>query len=84
MDAELEDAVNDCLDRHNVPAADRAIIMEWVGQASITASLLENVKSGAMDIVRLKDGEPMFSLTPQGIKYVEQMLPADLKKKFKK
>lgn len=75
MDAELEDALKDSLDRHKVSKRDRARITKWVEAASVSAALLENLKTGQMDISGFRDGEgPLFSITEQGSRYVEEKL----------
>lgn len=74
MNAELEDAIKDCFDRHKVPEKQRQAILDWCEKAEIAHGLLENVRTGTMDVVGITKGEPRFSLTAQGIKYVEGMM----------
>lgn len=79
---EVEDALADCFARHNVPEYKQKLILQWFENASIAQGLMENVRTGTMDVVGIVKGEPRFSLTEQGKKYVESMLPDDVKKQL--
>lgn len=48
-------------------------LLEWVEDGICRHGIIENVDKGFMEIVAMKDGEPSFSLTPAGMKYVEGM-----------
>lgn len=48
-------------------------LLKWVEDGICRSRIIENVDKGWMEIVSMKDGEPSFSLTPAGMKYVEGM-----------
>lgn len=49
-------------------------LLEWVEDGICRYEIIESVDKGFMEIVAMKNGEPSFSLTPAGTKYVEGML----------
>lgn len=63
-------------DKHGIGPQGRARLIKWAEQVEMSHGLLQAFIQGHAEIICWLDGEPGFSLTDEGVRYVEhELLP---------
>lgn len=60
-------------EKSNLSNKDTKQLLEWAEHTRLAGTVLETILKGYVDVAKIKNGEPMFSLTDIGRQYLEDM-----------
>jgi len=74
MSPELKAKLESQAEKHEIRGQSFKELIIWVEDGMTRSGIIENLERGFFEVASMKDGEPSFSLTPAGKKYIQSML----------